>query len=140
MPGLFVIAHAPLATALKAVAQHTFPDCAARLFAFDVSPEMSVEAAEVGARALRAAAPAHQEWLMLTDAFGATPCNAARRLLDAEGRRRLVSGVNVPMVWRSLCYGSEPLDALVHLAAEGGKAGVVIADIPENPSQSPESS
>lgn len=139
MPGLFVIAHAPLATALRAVAQHTFPDCAARLFAFDVMPEMSAEEAEAGARALLDSLP-HREWLILTDAFGATPCNAARRLLDAEGQRRLVSGVNVPMVWRALCYGSEPLAALVGLAAEGGKAGIVIADIPENPSQSPESS
>ena len=28
MPGLLIIAHAPLASSLKAVAEHAFPDCA----------------------------------------------------------------------------------------------------------------
>ena len=31
MPGLLIIAHAPLASSLKAVASHAFPDCAQRL-------------------------------------------------------------------------------------------------------------
>lgn len=137
MPGLFLIAHAPLASALKAVAQHTFPHCAPQLEVLDVTPEMSAEDVVSVARALLAASP-HTDWLILTDVFGATPSNAARQLLDTEGRLRLVSGVNAPMLWRSLCYADEPLDALVHLAAEGGKAGIVIADIPVNPSQNPE--
>ena len=53
-----------------------------------------------------------------------------KRLLDAAGHCRLVSGLNAPMLWRSLCYGDQPLDALVGLAAEGGRAGVVVADVP----------
>jgi len=138
MPGLFLIAHAPLASALKAVAQHTFPHCAPQLELLDVTPEMSAETVEAAARALLAASP-HTEWLILTDVFGATPCNAARQLLDEAGHRRLVSGVNAPMLWRSLCYADQPLEALVQLAAEGGKAGIVIADIPVNPKPSPES-
>jgi len=138
MPGLLLIAHAPLASALKTVAEHTFPNCAGQLVVLDVTPEMSVEQVLVAAQSLLAAG-AHEDWLILTDVFGATPSNAARQLLDSKGHRRMVSGINVPMLWRTLCYGSEPLDALVHLAAEGGTAGVVIADIPVNPSQSPES-
>ena len=40
MPNLLVIAHAPLASALRQVAEHTFPDCAPTLAALDVHPGM----------------------------------------------------------------------------------------------------
>ena len=53
MSGLLLIAHAPLATALKAVAEHTFPNCAPQLTVLDVTPEMSVDVVEAQARALR---------------------------------------------------------------------------------------
>ena len=39
MPGLMIIAHAPFASALKAVAEHTFPDCSRLLEALDVAPD-----------------------------------------------------------------------------------------------------
>ena len=129
MPGLLLIAHAPLASTMKAVAEHTFPNCAPQMAVLDVTPAMSPEDVEQEARALIAQSD-HVEWLILTDVFGATPNNGARMLLDPEGRRRLVSGLNAPMLWRSLCYADQPLDALVGLAAEGGRAGVVVADIP----------
>ena len=38
MPHLLVIAHAPLASALRQVAEHTFPDCAPTLTVLDVLP------------------------------------------------------------------------------------------------------
>lgn len=138
MPGLLVIAHAPLASALKAVAEHTFPNCAPQLAVLDVQPSMSAEAVEAAARELLAGS-AHTEWLVLTDVFGATPSNAALRLLDEAGHIRLVSGVNVSMLWRSLCYAGESLERLVQRASEGGAAGIVVADLPVNPYQSPES-
>ena len=62
--------------------------------------------------------------LVLTDVFGATPCNVAQRLV--EGRQaRLVSGVNLPMLLRCVCYRNEPLDALVQRAVTGGTQGVM---------------
>jgi len=133
MSGLLLIAHAPLASALKAVAEHTFPNCAPQLAVLDVTPEMSVEAVEAQARALLAAS-GHLDSLVLTDVFGATPCNAAQRLLDSAGHVRVIAGVNVPMLWRSLCYASEPLSALVERASEGGARGIVLGQAPEPPS------
>lgn len=121
MPGLLLIAHAPLATALKAVAEHTFPDCAPQLQILDVNPDMSAEAVELAARELLARS-GHSAHLILTDVFGATPCNGALRLQGPEFA--LVSGVNVPMLWRSLCYASMPLAELAKRAAEGGRAGI----------------
>lgn len=139
MSGLLLIAHAPLATALKAVAEHTFPNCAPQLTVLDVTPEMSVEAVETQARALLAAA-GHAESLVLTDVFGATPCNAAQRLMDGEGHVRVIAGVNVPMLWRSLCYAGESVDSLVQRASEGGERGIVLGHPAEAAPSSPSSS
>ena len=123
MPGLLIIAHAPLASSLKAVAQHTFPDCGRRLEALDVSPEETVEEIEVRARALLAQV-SNPDALIFTDVFGATPCNVAQRLADGL-HVKVIAGVNVPMLWRSLCYADEPLDALVARAVAGAAQGVM---------------
>jgi PTS system ascorbate-specific IIA component len=131
MPGLLLIAHAPLASALKAVAEHTYPNCAPQLSVLDVLPEQCAEDVEAAARALMAAA-GHEEWLVLSDVPGATPHNAALRLLDPAGRVRLVSGLSGPMLWRSLCYGSMPVAQLAERAAEGGHRGIEIFTHPDS--------
>ena len=128
MSGLLLIAHSPLASALKAVAEHAYPDCARQLQVLDVTPEMSADAVESAARALLHAG-GHAENLVLTDVFGATPCNAALRLRSAAVQ--VVSGVNVPMLWRSLCYASQPLASLAERAVSGAHAGIVLAETPE---------
>jgi PTS system mannose-specific IIA component len=123
MPGLLIIAHAPLASSLRAVSNHAFPDCAGRLEALDVSPDMTPEDIESRARELlqRVRNP---EAIIFTDVFGATPCNVAQRLADGL-QVKVVAGVNVPMLWRSLCYADEPLDAVVARAVAGATQGVM---------------
>jgi len=137
MPGLMIIAHAPLASALKAVAEHTFPDCAASLAALDVTRDMSIDDVEAAARVMleRIRTP---EALIFTDVFGATPCNAAQRLGDGL-QVRVIAGVNVPMLWRSLSYASEPLEAVVMRAMSGATQGVmqVATSKPQNQSLKP---
>ena len=123
MCSLLLIAHAPLATALQAVARHAFPDCARQLAALDVTPNMSIEDVLEAVRPLLAR-EGQAETLILTDVLGATPCNAALRLVD-DVHVRLLAGVNVPMLWRSLCYSNEPLDQLVQRARSGGISGIV---------------
>jgi mannose PTS system EIIA component len=126
MTHLLIIAHAPLASALAEVAAHTFPDCSAQLQALDVPPEMAPEEVQVRAAALLPSAEPPHDTLILTDVFGATPCNAAQRLADGV-HIRVVAGVNVPMLWRTLCYANEPLDALVARAMAGATQGVMQA-------------
>lgn len=129
MTGLLLIAHAPLASALKAVAEHTFPQCAIQLSVLDVTPDMTAEIVEARGRALIAAA-GHQDVLVLTDVFGATPSNGAQRLMDTGGHVRVLSGVSVPMLWRSLCYANESLEALTQRASDGATHGVVLSELP----------
>ena len=123
MAGLLIIAHAPLASSLRTVAQHVFPDCAATLEAVDVAPEMTPEDIEQRAGVLLARVR-NPEALILTDVFGATPCNVSQKLADGV-QVRVVTGVNVPMLWRTLCYAAEPLDALVARAVAGATQGVM---------------
>ena len=118
-----IIAHAPLASALKAVAEHAFPECSNLLEALDVPPDMPVE--EVEARALAMLARIRSpEALIFTDVFGATPCNVAQRLGDGT-QVRVIAGVNVPMLWRSLSYAKEPLEAVVMRAMAGATQGIM---------------
>ncbi len=137
MPGLLIIAHAPLASALKAVAAHTYPECAAALEAFDVPPSMGPDEAEVAGRELlqRVRTP---EALIFTDIFGGTPCNVAQRLADGV-QVKVVVGVNVPMLWRTLCYRDESLDDMVARAMAGATQGVmqVAVSKPQNQTYKP---
>lgn len=134
MPGLMIIAHAPLASSLKAVAEHTFPDCTRLLEALDVWPDIPVEDVELRARQMLARIRS-PEALIFTDVFGATPCNVAQRLGDGV-EVRVIAGVNVPMLWRSLSYINEPLEAVMMRALSGATQGVmqVATSKPQNQS------
>jgi len=123
MPGLFIIAHAPLATSLRAVAEHAFPDCAERLAALDVLPNVAVEEVEAQGRQMLERLGA-AEVLIFTDVFGATPCNIAQRLADGV-RIKVVTGVNVPMLWRTLGHCDEPLETVLERAIDGATQGVM---------------
>lgn len=115
-----IVAHAPLASAFQALGSHVYSECAGQVLALDVPPEASVDDVRERLRALIG----DNEALVLTDMFGATPCNGARSL--ADGRRvRVVAGVNLPMLWRTLCYRHLGLEAVVAKALEGGAAGVM---------------
>ncbi|HET9629770.1 MAG TPA: PTS fructose transporter subunit IIA [Novosphingobium sp.] len=137
MPGLLIIAHAPLASSLKTVASHAFPDCASRLEALDVSSDMTPEEIESRARELLDMIR-NPEAIIFTDVFGATPCNVAQRMGDGV-QVKVIAGVNVPMLWRSLCYVDEPLDAVVARAVAGATQGVmqVASSRPQNQTYKP---
>lgn len=121
---ILIVAHAPLGSALAAVAEHVFAEKAGQLCAFDVHAQDSIDDIEAGIRRALDSHPG-QEVLMLTDVFGASPCNAALRVADGD-RIRLVAGVNVPMLWRALCYAEEPLERLLVRAMDGGTHGVML--------------
>lgn len=137
MTGLFIIAHAPLASALRAMAMHAFPEAAQALAVYDVPTGADAEAYEAEAAEMLARLGC-AETLILTDVFGATPCNIAKRLAERPGVR-VVAGVNVPMLWRALNYQQKSLDDIVALALAGASQGVmsVSASHPQNQAQRP---
>ena len=127
MNAILIIAHAPLANALRQCALHVFPDCGSTVAAIDVQPNLSPEETLGAARvALDQLGRVQQVSgvLVLTDIFGATPSNVAQKLVDGV-RSRLITGVNLPMLLRSVSYRHEALDALVSRAVIGGTQGVM---------------
>ena len=123
MNGILVIAHAPLASALRACVLHVFPDAASAVVALDVPANMPPEDTLHQARILSEQLGTGHV-LVLTDVFGATPCNVAQRLVDGV-QSRLITGVNLPMLLRTVTYRHESLDALVGRAMAGGTQGII---------------
>jgi PTS system ascorbate-specific IIA component len=127
MNAILLIAHAPLANALRQCALHVFPDCGAGVLAIDVQPNLSPEetlgAARIALDQL-SRQPQVDGVLVLADIFGATPSNVAQKLVDGLSSR-LITGVNLPMLLRAVSYRHESLDTLVSRAVIGGTQGVM---------------
>ncbi len=68
-----------------------------------------------------------QDFLILTDLFGATPSNIASRLQKCEQKDkiRIVAGLNLPMLIRVMNYAHLPLLQLTEKAVSGGKEGII---------------
>ena len=113
MTHLLVIAHAPLASALRDAALHVFPDAASHVLALNVQAHVSPDAALLAARAL-----------LLTDVLGATPSNVASRLA-AETGSPLLAGANLPMLLKAITYRAEPLLELAARVREGGQQAII---------------
>jgi PTS system mannose-specific IIA component len=137
MAAILLVAHAPLASALQSVAAHVYPEAVDVIGALDVAADADVLTLRAPLQALiqrLGAADARGEVLLLCDCFGATPCNAA--LAAADGvRQRVVAGVNVPMLWRAICYRHQPLDELVTRAVAGAGQGVMHVAVPRRQNQ-----
>ncbi len=131
MNHILIIAHAPLASALRACALHVFPDCGGAVTALDVPPNMPPSESVAQARVMLQ--QQGLDTLLLTDVFGATPSNIAKQLTDGV-RTRLLTGVNLPMLLRAVTYRHEALDVLVQRALAGGSQGVmqVAVTAPQN--------
>jgi len=125
MNAILVIAHAPLASALRAAVLHVFPDAGGAIQALDVRADDAPEATLARAEAALAAGTREEGVLVLTDVVGATPCNVAQRLLAGGARARLLAGANLPMLLRAVSYRHEPLEAMLHKALTGGAQGIV---------------
>jgi PTS system mannose-specific IIA component len=133
--GILIIAHAPLASALRACVLHVYPDAALSTLALDVAPQESPDKSLDHARALLRELGT-SDVLVLTDVFGATPCNVAQKLIDGQ-HSKLVAGVNLPMLLRTVNYRQESLDLLVTRAVAGGTQCImqVAVTAPQNQSR-----
>lgn len=123
MNGIFIIAHAPLASALRQCVLHVFPDNAPGVAALDVQPNMPPEETLAQARIMLAQLGTSHA-LVLVDVFGATPCNVAQKLVDGV-HTKLITGINLPMLLRTVSYRHESLDSLVARALIGATQGVM---------------
>jgi len=123
MNGILIIAHAPLASALRQCVEHVFTDNPQGVAALDVQPNTPPEETLAQARIMLQQLGS-TDVLVLADVFGATPCNVAQKLVDGV-HSKLITGVNLPMLLRTVSYRHETLDALVARALIGATQGVM---------------
>ena len=124
MVGILLITHNGLGESLIDCVRHVMGSVPAHVKALSVLAQDDPVLKEEEARALIAELDEGQGVLLLSDVYGATPCNIARRLCQ-PGRIEGVAGVNLPMLLRVACYCNKPLDEQVQRALDGGKECIV---------------
>ncbi len=124
MIGLLIVAHGNLGESLIQCATYVLGQKPEGLRALDLMAYPDADAMFEVARQHIDELNQHNEGvLVLSDVYGATPCNTVCKLLR-PGRIEGVAGVNLPMLLKVLNYRAEPLNLLADRAASGGQAGV----------------
>jgi mannose/fructose-specific phosphotransferase system component IIA len=131
LPGILLLAHAPLASSFTRVA-HDMGLPRARLAALDIEPTMSREAAVVAAR-MRMADLRWRACLVLVDlSGGCSPAIVAQMFLDQfEGDARIVTGLNTAMLATALCHAEPELEALARRVHARGAESIALLGMEE---------
>lgn len=124
MIGVLILAHDGLGAALLASATHMLGHAPENVREIGMTSADDPDAILARGRAALRELDTGSGVLVLTDIYGATPCNIASRLLE-PGRIEGVSGVSLPMLLRVLTYCGGRLESLVEKARSGGTEGVI---------------
>jgi mannose PTS system EIIA component len=122
--GILIIAHGSLGESLVHCASHVMGGEPPQLKQIGVGMHGDPAALLPMAREMVKELDQGSGVLVLSDIYGATPCNLASKLLT-PGRVEGIAGVNLPMLVRALSYRNEPLEVLVEKAIGGGVGGVI---------------
>lgn len=123
MIGILIVAHGTLGESLIQCATHVLGARPPHITALDVSAQTQL--CMLGeAEQMLAELDQGDGILLLSDIFGATPCNTMCRLL-VPGKIEGIAGVNLPMVMRAITYRHEPLETLLLKTVKGGQEGIL---------------
>jgi len=125
MIGILIIAHGTLGDSLIHCASHVLGSRPPLLKQLGVSVhDDPVELLPNARELVRELSQEGGGVLILSDIYGATPCNIVSRLLE-PGRVEGIAGVNLPMLVRAISYRNENLETLVEKAITGGAGGIL---------------
>ena len=124
MIGILIISHGDLGDSLIHCANHVMGERPKYLMHLSVTIRDDPDVAISKALKLLRQIDRGDGVLILSDIYGATPCNIANRLVSPD-RVECLAGVNLSMLVRALTYRNEPLVAVVEKALTGGKEGVM---------------
>lgn len=126
-----LVTHAPLGSALKAVAEHIFGEHGG-LTVIDVLPGACADDSTDSLLKRLQKLDTGAGVLLLTDLPGASPANICVRACEhakALGMHcEVVSGVNASMVLRVINYGTSDLSDIVQVAIEGASQTIKRVD------------
>ena len=123
MIGILIVAHGTLGESLIHCASHVMGSRPPQLLQVGVGVKDDPISLLPHAQLMIKELDQGQGVLILSDIYGATPCNIVCKLLK-PGRVEGIAGVNLPMLVRALTYRNEPLETLVEKALSGGHEGV----------------
>lgn len=124
MIGILVIAHEDLGGSLVRCATHVLGARQPQLMHINVSIQDEPELVVNKARELVNELNCGDGVLVLSDIYGATPSNIACKLI-IPGEVACISGVNLPMLLKSLTYRMDPLSIVIEKTLSGGKDSVM---------------
>ena len=127
MIGLLIITHETLGAAYTQLAKHFFPQLNVDHIAI-LNVEVTDDHERIISRAKMMLPRLNRGngVLILTDIFGATPCNAAMKLIQSSDSA-MISGLNAPMLIKAVNYSvqSENLNEFTQLAKDAGIQGIM---------------
>lgn len=124
MIGILIVAHGNLGESLIACATHVLGKAPPQLAHFAVGTSDDPTDILPKAQKLLESLNKGEGVIVLSDMYGATPCNLVTKLL-APDHVAGVAGVNLPMLVRVLNYREKPMKQCVEKALSGGRDGVV---------------
>ena len=124
MIGILIITHGTFGDSLLECADHMLGRKPPQIASLAISSKDDPNSVIPEALALVAKVNSGDGVLVLSDMYGATPCNIVTQILQ-PGVVEGVAGVNLPMLVRVMTYRHESLLALVDKALSGGREGVV---------------
>lgn len=127
MIGILIITHGNLGESLLKCVNHVMGKELQQLAFLSVNNSDDPNGLLLKAQALVDTLNSGEGVLVLSDMYGATPCNIVSKLLQ-PGLVEGIAGVNLPMLVRTMTYRHEPLMTLVEKAISGGREGVVHFD------------
>lgn len=127
MIGILIIAHGSLGESLLECAKHVLGKEPQQMAYLAVKNNDDLSTVLPKAQQMAASLNTGSGVLVLSDMYGATPCNTVGKLLK-PGIIEGVAGVNLPMLVRTMNYRHIPLHDLVEKAVSGGREGVVHFD------------
>ena len=127
MIGILLITHNGIGDSLVDCVRHVMGNVSPNLKVLSVFADDEPQRKEEEGRALMAQLDTGDGVLVLSDLCGATPFNIGRRLIQS-GRAAGVTGVNLPMLLRAVCYSHMPLAEVAQKAMEGGRECIVLMD------------
>jgi len=95
------------------------------VYIVDVQPDTDPEKLSPRLEAAISELDQGQGVLILTDLYGSTPSNIAQKISHIDSVR-IVTGLNLPMLIKTLNYPKLTLDELAEKARRGGRAGIII--------------
>lgn len=124
MIGVVIIAHESLGDELIRCVSHVLGGRPPKFESLNIGSHDDAYNRLPAARKLIAALDDGEGVLILSDIYGATPCNLACKLIDT-GHVEVVTGVSLPMLVRAFTYRDKGLTTMASKAVSGGRDGVL---------------